>query len=660
MSEGKKTVAILTGSFHTDYSHNLAQALCGVLREAGFAVCLLQGLDASRFLSLAGYEDEVFDSHYYTQFEYSKFFRPDYLVVSLGTISALPNAMEPDALLDRLPDVPTILLETELARGNCVSVTVDNCAGMEACVEHLIAAHGCRELLFVSGPKTARDAQERLRAYRSVMARHGLPVTDSMIAAGDFTDHVEPQIEALLAAHPHPDAIVCANDEMAESAYRVLRRHGLEPGRDVAVTGFDDSDAARYADPPLTSVRQDMTELSRHIVALIQRFEAGERPGSVRLRARLCLRRSCGCAAEEERASGAETARLNQSRAKRKRLTERSMQSALILRKLLHEDVSETEFFRQLGRLLAALGLEYSELRLLPEAKSTAGDERISIPDRLCLRLRQHGDEITVYPAHEPCVLCAGTPCAYPGDAPLAAFPLFFGQMHYGVFIVALPREEMLFCYALSLEIGTGLRYLHLALEQQGNRAALEEKNQVLDYTATHDSLTGLYNRRGTAEQLEAFLRRHGREQRYAAVMADLDHLKQINDGFGHGMGDTAIRTAAELLREVLPAQSVLGRTGGDEFVALFLAQEEDADVWFRRSLAQACERFNARSGLPFYEGISTGCVAFDGAQTDRLPELLRTADALLYEAKKHRRRSVLREVCAADARNNTEDPKTP
>ena len=388
----RKTVAVLTGSFYMDYSRKLAKTLCDALSDEGdFSVCLLQGLDASRFLNFGDYVDDGFDSHYYTQFEYCKYLKPDYLVVSYGTISVIPNALTANELLDRLPDVPVILLETELRRPNCVSIVMDNYAGMKSCIEHLIVEHGCREILFVAGSDGVPDAGVRLRAYCDTMRSHNIDVSDDMIGHGDFTDHVEPQIEALLKSHPHPDAIVCSNDEMAECAYRILRLHGMEPGRDVAVTGFDDSTAASYMMPPLTSVRQDLDELTQNIIHQIRAFDAGTYPDRVLLPAKLQVRQSCGCICNNNSSEPYATL-MNEGRSKIKRLTNRNILTALMLRKLLREDVSRDEFFLQLGRLLHALEIEYSEIRLLPEPVVMDTTMRMIVPDQLHLQMRQNGD----------------------------------------------------------------------------------------------------------------------------------------------------------------------------------------------------------------------------------------------------------------------------
>ena len=236
MTDRKKMVAIMTGSFHTDYSRYLARKLYGsLIGEGDFSVCLMQGLDASRFLNLVDYVDDGFDSHYYTQFEYSKFIKPDYLVVSYGTISAIPNPLTVEELLDRLPDVPVIVLESEIDRPNCVSVTMDNWVGMKDCVEHLILEHDCRDILFVSGPESAPDAEERRRAYLDTMLKYGLDVTDDMIACGDFNvAHKEIDL-----AHPESNHMSAGfTDEEREGFTNLLAKANA-----LAETAVVDEDA---------------------------------------------------------------------------------------------------------------------------------------------------------------------------------------------------------------------------------------------------------------------------------------------------------------------------------------------------------------------------------------------------------------------------------
>lgn len=647
-------IGVMTGSFHTDYSRLITEAICRRLKDADMDVLLFQGLDASRYLNIEGYVDKGFDRHYYSQFAYSRFLRPDLLIVSFSTISAVPNPLSPAEFRALVPDVPMILLETDAEVPNGMHIFFDNYRGMCSCVEHLICDHGCRRIFCVSGPRGVADAELRLGAYRDTMRRHGLDAGEDTVVYGDFTDQVDPLIEDILARCPRPDAIVCANDEMAESAYRVLCAHGLRPGVDVAVTGFDDNTAAHMMDPPLSSVRQSKEALADQVMRAVHAFLRGETPASVTLQAEFMRRESCGCPPSREAAPGYTLAPgQNQAMLDRqiiKNLSRESMLSALLLRNLLDQNITVHGFLRRLGGVLHRLGAEESWIALLEEPVSVSGAQRLQLPDRLRLHMVQRGEQVRCWSRRDAPVLRADeadpavTLCRPQGpEQKDAVFPLFYDERHYGVLGVRLTQNDMLLYYTVSLQIGTGLRYLFMALAEQEMRAALEEKNQILDFSASHDNLTGLYNRVGVINHIYDYLRAMGQDRRYAAVMADLDHLKQINDAFGHSMGDHAIRKAAELLRQALPAGAPLGRSGGDEFMAIFLA-EEDSPAAFCRRLKEACQAYNEQEQTPFFEELSVGCHVFELNKGTDIPAVFRKADALLYLDKKQRRCSVLRE----------------
>ena len=132
----RPVVAIMTGSFHTDYSRLITEAISSRLQEEEMDIHLFQGFDASRFLNIDGYVDKGFDSHYYSHFEYSRFIRPDLIIASVGTISAVSNPLSPEDFRATLPDVPVIALEIEANIPNGIHILLDNYSGMRDCMEH--------------------------------------------------------------------------------------------------------------------------------------------------------------------------------------------------------------------------------------------------------------------------------------------------------------------------------------------------------------------------------------------------------------------------------------------------------------------------------------------------------------------------------------------
>ena len=639
-------VGVMTGSLHTDYANLVIDSICDALKEQDVDVCLFQGLDASRFLDVDDYVDTGFDNHYYSLFEYSRFVHPDVLVVSYGTISGVSNPLPLGELLSRLPKVPLFVLEVETDLPNVMSITIDNYGGMKECVNHLIDVHGYRSVLFLAGPAGVPDSELRLQAWKDAMAEHGLPTTAEMVVHGDFTDHVDREVEKLLACCPHPDAIVCANDEMAECAYRVLRRHGLEPGKDVAVTGFDDT--SYRLSPTLTSVSQSVRKMAGVLADNIRSALSGTFPRSVRISPHVYYRQSCGCSDDShpEAAHVQTDVSAPTGEERFKRLKRDSILAALMLRSLLAERVDEQTFFRTLGNLLWSLNTTCSRLALLPVHATADSQRSVLVPENLQLIMEQNGPQVCAYARSNAPIVDALEPLVSSSDRKhllTAFFPLFFGSTHYGVFMVELEREDMLFYYTLSLEIGTAMRYLVLALAQQRDRDALDEKNQILKFSASHDNLTGLYNRTGLINQAFELLRIYGPGTPCVLIMADLDHLKQINDTFGHSAGDDAIRIAAQTLSQALPSDSPLGRTGGDEFTALVLLKDGDSMEQIHERIRQCVEQYNSYSSSPWYLGISVGFSSFVYTQPSQISEQIDLADHQLYRAKATRRKSVIK-----------------
>ena len=179
------------------------------------------------------------------------------------------------------------------------SVLVDNATGMRDLLVHLVAAHGCRRVAFIRGPEANDEAERRYQVYRDVLGERGLAVDPELVVVGDFQRAAGARaIDVLLDERRAPfDAVVAASDSMALGAIDALRARGLRVPEDVAVVGFDDIEAARFATPPLTTVRQPLHEQGRRAVELLLAVIRGEPvPEQVTLHTELVTRRSCRCA----------------------------------------------------------------------------------------------------------------------------------------------------------------------------------------------------------------------------------------------------------------------------------------------------------------------------------------------------------------------------
>ena len=179
-----------------------------------------------------------------------------------------------------------------------------------------------------------------------------------------------------------------------------------------------------------------------------------------------------------------------------------------------------------------------------------------------------------------------------------------------------------------------------LEAEQERSRELVDR----LDRLSRQDSLTGLANRRAWDTAIERECQRAARSGGSLSILlCDLDGLKEINDGFGHAMGDVVIRQVGEVLAGRARGIDLVARLGGDEFGVL----SPETDLLGAASLAEEMRRLIAHEDLGGSDlggcTISIGCAEWEGGD-DSVAALMMRADRRLYTAKA--RRNV---VCAGD-----------
>ena len=172
----------------------------------------------------------------------------------------------------------------------------------------------------------------------------------------------------------------------------------------------------------------------------------------------------------------------------------------------------------------------------------------------------------------------------------------------------------------------------------------IAELFQTVKEQAVTDSLTGLNNRRYFEEFLQKELLRAQRQnQKFTIVGIDLDHLKQINDKYGHLQGDLALRTVAGMLQSVLPKHWIIARYGGDEFLAAGRCQDTKTLEEFKAAMTERLAKEALENHLTFELTISVGGVTTQEEKDFTLEQYLRKADERMYEEKRehHKRKGV-------------------
>jgi diguanylate cyclase (GGDEF)-like protein len=181
------------------------------------------------------------------------------------------------------------------------------------------------------------------------------------------------------------------------------------------------------------------------------------------------------------------------------------------------------------------------------------------------------------------------------------------------------------------------------------NLLTREYANEGLLRFAFTDYLTGLRTRGYFEQQLELeFKRAERKQQKFALLMIDIDHFKQVNDTFGHHVGDQLLRDVTSILMKDMREVDTVARYGGEEFVIILPETTQTGAVYVAQRLRRAVEQAKFFAGSPHAVQrltISIGVAVYDtDAQFKR--DLIEFADAALYAAKHEGRNRV---ICYSD-----------
>ena len=217
------------------------------------------------------------------------------------------------------------------------------------------------------------------------------------------------------------------------------------------------------------------------------------------------------------------------------------------------------------------------------------------------------------------------------------ALPFFVDRQQAGVFLLRrgdgeppLDDEDVAFADAVVKAAVASIQRAHVLEIARADNVRLAALAQT-------DPLTQVLNRRALTDRLMSELdraRRYGHS--VAVLMLDLDHFKQINDTYGHPVGDNVLRDTSEILRSAVRSADFVARYGGEEFVIVLPETSQEGAVTF-------AERLRERIfGTPYHEGLPTaltltvsiGVALFPAPRVTSADDLLAAADTALYRAK--------------------------
>ena len=562
----------------------------------------------------------------------------DGIILDLSNVS---DASLKESFLARVREsgVPAISLLEDLP--GLYYSGLDNLTDFSILVEHLITEHGCRKLNYVGGSPRNQENQKRLLAYRKTLEKHGILFEPERVIERSF--EIKTGIRAFTEFQQKdllPEAFVCANDNIAVGVCLAAREAGFSIPEDFLVTGFDNEDKASYCNPRITTADFSKTEIMYHAMELLVDIWNGQTDRRCTYtQAVHIFQESCRCMSEcpPDRGQYIIKRILSETR-------QSDMQNWMIdLNRFLLDCTSYTNLTshmqmwlheHQFGNLYLLMNPDIFHLEkvdILPE-----------IPDDI-YRCVGYPDKMTVvHPVSDTETVMQLSitdghllpDITRTGDQNIFVFaPLHFREREVGY--VVLQNCDYLLDHQFLFKM---LNSFRTALESLYNKLVLCKKNKQLSQLYIHDSLTGLYNRMAYEKLALPLFQKYMQKKKHLGILfVDADHLKYINDNFGHDMGNLAIRSIASAIHKSCPVGSVCMRYGGDEFVCVILDFDLPRMHQLEKTILHALEEISDVSRFPFPLEASIGSVIADDAVYS-LNDYINLADQKMYASKKARK----------------------
>jgi DNA-binding LacI/PurR family transcriptional regulator len=163
-------------------------------------------------------------------------------------------------------------------------------------VDHLVKL-GYQRIGFIAAPEELMFTYYRNKGFQESLEKHNIPFHTSLVTSGDLTQRGGyTQANILLNLSPPPDAIVASNDLMALGAISAAQEKGLKIGKDIAITGFDDTTMSEHSHPPLTTVHQPVYKIGGMVTDMLIQCIQGKTLDNenIVLKPSLVIRQSCG------------------------------------------------------------------------------------------------------------------------------------------------------------------------------------------------------------------------------------------------------------------------------------------------------------------------------------------------------------------------------
>ncbi len=524
-------------------------------------------------------------------------------------------------------------------------VGIDNYKSMRIMIEHVFQVHGCTDYWFIMGPKDNYENGQRMQSIIDYLEEHHIPCGDDRFYCESF--EIKNGYRGFMKLYEthgkSPEAVICANDEIAVGVCKAASEMGFSVPGDFIVTGFDNFDKASYFSPRITTIDQQQKRLVDTSMELFLGAWRGETVEKCcYTEAEGVFWDSCGCRTDVE-TDLAEHVR--QEILLEAEQADFEAEISLLEYELLYCKTSE-QMYEKILTGMPSLRCEDMYLVLDENVENFHRAAGSSLEDFVKLSgngifhengypeimkrifLDRESGTIRMETQRRETLTCAHE--KNPGNKEYLFLPLHFNQYTVG-YIVIVNAVRLMENRSLNKMMST----IMTSMENFYRNKRLESMNRHLEELSMRDAMTDLYNRLGYQNLACRIFSEHKESNKDLSILfIDMDRLKYMNDTYGHECGDLAIKITAKAILKYLPDDAIAIRMGGDEFLMILPKRPSEEIAEITAAVRAHIDADAKTHKLPCELSISAGSIDTDMRSDKELDDYVRLADEIMYQEK--------------------------
>ena len=565
--------------------------------------------------------------------EYNIYHLPD--LRSFDGIIYAKNTIQNEEIGNELTEIircsgtPVISIESEIE--GMARFYVDNKKAIARMVSHLIKKHKVQRICYLSGPRQNTESRERLWGVKEGLEQQGIVLKEEDIHYGDYwVESGRRLIRHIMEEKKEiPEAIICANDDMAIGVYLELRKYDIRVGEDILLTGFDHTSDTDNLYPAITTIEKPQFEMGYEACkTLAEGRDIKDREFPVSC----CYRGSCGCHEPKKKQLGDVQVKDIEKRLGMISMSEITRNMASDLND--HDNLND--FFECLKQYISKTDFTFFYLCLCEEPKGNHDMEynyeiREDYTSRIYIPVAYENGDFQKYGYFDKRSLLPEECMKRSVENTYMVMPLHFRKNCLGYCIMAGSDWPI-----RSTQFPNWIMNISNALENIRKQSALKRLVSRLNDMWVLDTMTKLFNRAGFFKFADKIKEECIREEKPIRILfLDINKLKCVNDNYGHEEGDFYITTVASCLKRLKRHGEIIMRYGGDEFVVLGKGGRENYLEEYQELLNKELEKVSIEKQKPYEMSVSVGFYSVTVDGNFRLDTLIETADKEMYKKKR-------------------------